>query len=144
MKPVMQTVVGPDGDCLPACIASILELPLAEVPHFSRVHGDKWPEGLAAFMLRRRLAPILLEWGDAVAGWVRESGVLCVITGETFHDTLHSVVARGNVVVHDPAPTRVGFKRFPIDVMLFVAVDPARMPEPPEEPANIGPFFDRT
>jgi hypothetical protein len=38
--PVTQTILGPpNGNCLPACIASILELPLGKVPNH---HGYNW------------------------------------------------------------------------------------------------------
>ena len=43
MKPVMQDKFGLGGNCLSACIASLLELPLSEVPSF---HGD-FPENTA-------------------------------------------------------------------------------------------------
>lgn len=46
MTPVFQTIVSnPDesihGNCFPACIASILELSIEEVPEFQKM-GDKW------------------------------------------------------------------------------------------------------
>lgn len=41
MKPVNQTQFKPpDGDCLSACIASILELPLNKVPNY--IAYDNW------------------------------------------------------------------------------------------------------
>ncbi len=37
MKPVNQTkMTPPEGDCFAACITSILELPLNEVPNYSQ------------------------------------------------------------------------------------------------------------
>lgn len=47
MIPVMQQIVGdglegrPIGDCLRACVASIFELPLLDVPHFAEL-GPGW------------------------------------------------------------------------------------------------------
>lgn len=39
MKPVDQTTFGfPGGNCFSACIASLLEMPLDDVPYF--MHGD--------------------------------------------------------------------------------------------------------
>lgn len=41
MKPVYQTLFGSfEGNCFPACIASILEIPLEEVPHFFKEEAD--------------------------------------------------------------------------------------------------------
>lgn len=39
MKPVFQDQFGKEGNCMAACAASILELPLRDVPNF--VYGDK-------------------------------------------------------------------------------------------------------
>ena len=49
MKPVDQTLFGEGrGNCLPACIASVLELPLEAVPHF--VLEDDWVGALQTFL----------------------------------------------------------------------------------------------
>lgn len=43
MKPVMQTkFTKDDGNCLQACMASILELPIESVPDFVNTCGQKW------------------------------------------------------------------------------------------------------
>lgn len=36
MKPIDQTIVSTTGNCLQACLASFLELPIEEVPNFRR------------------------------------------------------------------------------------------------------------
>lgn len=45
MQPVKQTINGIGGNCFPACIASILELSLDDVPHFFRGSaGGNWTQ----------------------------------------------------------------------------------------------------
>ncbi len=43
MKPIRQTrLSGKDGNCWPACVASIFEVSLEEVDHLSNHHPDWW------------------------------------------------------------------------------------------------------
>lgn len=40
MIPIHQTIIDPDqGNCFPACLASILEIELDQVPHFLKLYG---------------------------------------------------------------------------------------------------------
>lgn len=39
MKPQLQTILYPEGNCQAACVASILEIPIDDVPNY---HGDGW------------------------------------------------------------------------------------------------------
>ncbi len=118
MIPVDQTVFGaPNGDCLPACIASILELPLAEVPHFG---AEDWFAALTAWLAPRGLYPVCA----GVAGDWRPAG-LHILAGKSPRGAfLHAVVARGAEIVHDPHPSRAGLLSH-ADVTMLVPLDPA-------------------
>jgi hypothetical protein len=103
--------IGQQGDCFRACVASILELPISEVPHFAQLtHGSS----SAAF------------WNMAY-DWLEERGyeyTFCsrvnrpgrdkaefhMLTGLSprGNGTYHCVVAQGGVIVHDPHPTHAG------------------------------------
>lgn len=52
MKPLMQTTFGcPGGNCMQACIASLLEVPITEVPDFCNMHPwELWHERLASWL----------------------------------------------------------------------------------------------
>lgn len=104
MKPVDQTLFrgeGEHGNCVPACIASILELPLDQVPHFAASHGTY-------FMMNMR------QWFEDQGmglGWTQRyiGGVHTIGTGKSPRgDFQHSVVYFGRKVVHDPHPSRAG------------------------------------
>lgn len=126
MTPVQQSRIGPDGDCLPACVASILELPLAEVPHFNLLFGKDWESGLRLFLRRFGLDAVLVEWAS-VERWLGGSErTYSIVSGTTEAGRLHSVVYRANVMVHDPAPAPIPFVGDPVDVILFVTRDPSR------------------
>ena len=49
MKPVDQTILtAPGGNCFAACVASILELPLADVPNFCS--EERWWNALQIWL----------------------------------------------------------------------------------------------
>ena len=106
MKPVDQTLFGIlDGNCLQACFASILELPLDDVPvlnlnkqlepiwfaslmHFVRQHGH------ALLYLNEDLEH--LPYGEYIGGGNSPRGIR------------HACVFSNRTMVHDPHPSRQG------------------------------------
>lgn len=109
MRPVCQaeTALG-RGDCLRACVASLLELGADEVPNF-RLADDQWGamqdwlagRGLTAIRVRPdglypRLNAHCIVTGDSP----RNSTVLHAVVGKIEDDTIH--------VVHDPHPENTG------------------------------------
>lgn len=56
MTPVTQTLVGIErGNCLQACVASLLDLPIEQVPNFCEARQSG-------------------EWFEPFMGWLRERG----------------------------------------------------------------------
>lgn len=97
MKPVDQSLLvdrDGHGDCLRACVASILELPLADVPDFA-LFGPNWMWALVAFA----------ECDFDTYG--EHSGVF-IANGPGPRGTRHSVVYEDYAMVHDPHPSRAG------------------------------------
>ena len=125
MKPVDQTRFGIElplseapGNCWAACIASILELPLSEVPD----EADFWKPGMNHRQSCRIYEP-------AVMLWLRDKGYIlvevpmkgvffrgeewnppCILSGPSprNNEVNHAVVGVGNKIVHDPHPSRAG------------------------------------
>jgi hypothetical protein len=67
MKPVLQTEFGPgNGNCLSACIASILEIPVSDVPNFARegldADGTRWIQRLGNWLAARGWGFIHMLW----------------------------------------------------------------------------------
>lgn len=124
MKPVDQTVFTvPGGNCFSACVASLLELPLEDVPYFM---GDEppdqpsaWFEQLSDWLRPRGWWAIPIPIGN---GWKPEG--LCILSGKSPRgDFDHCVVAHGLEVVHDPHPSRAGLESHK-DVVVLVPIDP--------------------
>lgn len=126
MIPVYQTIMhdpdnGQYGDCFRACIASLMELPIEEVPHFMDGLGvDEGRIGL------RRACDWLKVVGYGTiayhAAWTPEELHLWqddflmalnpnthhIISGYTARNTFHSVIGKGGHMVHDPHPSGIG------------------------------------
>lgn len=94
MKKVEQTRTGADGNCLNACIASILELPLDDVPEF----GDDWLTELNDFLRSRGLSYRRIPVDGA-----KPSGY-GTIEGVSPRGGLHACVALDGELVWDPHP----------------------------------------
>lgn len=122
MKRVAQTAFGrPDGNCFEACLASILELPLKDVPHFT---DENW-----LYRYNR-----WLQWHFSLQLFLASPTVLSTLSPDTYtianganwRKASHSVVMQGGVLVHDPNPDRGGLTVIE-SVLVFVAVNPVRM-----------------
>lgn len=117
MIPVYQKVAGSErGDCYSACVASLLELRLEQVPNFHDLmqHEDA-------------------EWGYVVSKWLRAWGYWHIIVSwtpefdEDTHaygtgpyilsgrspriDSYHAVIAERGGIVHDPSPDGGGLRK---------------------------------
>lgn len=88
------------GNCMQACIASLLNLPLDEVPHF---HHD----GCDAPTFWERIEDFLGSKGFAMSyGMMHDC--LNVTTGPTKRGTTHCVITHKGELKHDPHPSRSG------------------------------------
>lgn len=116
MKPVDQTKFGEEGNCLAACIASILELPIEEVPDANELHknGMNWLIGLCNWLKQYNLWYMELK----VDEYRQPIGVRAFWLPPTYHlingdsprnvSAGHSVVGYQGKIVHDPHPDKTG------------------------------------
>lgn len=131
MKPVMQTTLGRRGNCMSACLASILEIPIETVPNFFEVAGEGVAEWWGA--LREWLKPfgfgvITLTFEDA-GMW----NTLCldgyhIVSGPSprVEGSFHATVWHAGRMVHDPHPDQSGIGR-PETLDLLYPLDAARL-----------------
>lgn len=125
MIPVDQTQFageGVGGNCVQASLASILNLPLTDVPHFLEI------------------APRPEEWEFAFMDWLEERGVgyirregewifegFYLASGPSARGVHHMVVYRDGKLAHDPHPSRVGILSVS-QVFILCPHDPATIP----------------
>lgn len=115
MKPVDQTILHDPprshGDCFRCVIASILELPPDDVPHFSEQAKDSADERrlLREWLAPRGLAYFEIEWKmEFLENWKSEFAFHHVLSGVTVRGTRHACVGFAGEVVHDPHPSKAG------------------------------------
>lgn len=103
------------GDCFCACLASILELPLRDVPRFfegaaagtplTRAMEDHIQQWFARKGLTLMFLPIMARsTGQALTVFGgRYPTLYYVLVGQTKKGVNHAVVCCGTAIVHDPA-----------------------------------------
>jgi hypothetical protein len=128
MIPVDQDRFGPiEGNCFSACVASILDLNLVDVPRFMD-DGERWLNTFFRWLAERGLQPDYYghpDWCAAESAPSRDipKGYSIMSGWSPRHEnTLHSVVARDGVMVHDPHPSRAGLNGGAQD---FITIVPA-------------------
>lgn len=87
------------GNCLQACVASVMKLPINAVPHFSQFLW--WPMALELW----------LRGHDLTGKGERTSTIpdrLCIVGGQSPRGVAHVVVGYGGEIVWDPHPSREG------------------------------------
>lgn len=145
MIPVTQTKGGgPDvppeqrGDCFDACLASLLEVDIADVPC---PHSDTWWDDAQAAVARHGYRIVMLaseaeftaaevaEWVGDTTLWIAGVPSLNLGTYDDGRPVMHVIVMRGEEVAHDPS---LG-KRYPLeprpdltvhDVLVLVPFEP--------------------
>lgn len=103
-----QTILGggdvpPDerGDCVRACITSILGLPIDAVPN---IHGEGWWDRLQEAVGKLGYAVALLDvrFEPPPVYWIASVPSLNLGPEPDGQEALHSVVCRGYELVHEP------------------------------------------
>lgn len=109
MIPVYQTVFGDHGNCFAACVASIMELRLADLPS-EFVGHDEWAEWLMA----RGMAMKTRKWPGLPNGQPWPENTYVIADGDSPRGFLrgHAVVAFNGMVVHDPFPNAEAVTEF--------------------------------
>lgn len=101
MRPVDQTTYGvPFGNCLSACIASILEIRTEDVPRFV---GEGWWPRLLGWLAARGLSASTIAGATPPPGFAIAFGPSTRLPGQG-----HTCVALDGNIVHDPHPSREG------------------------------------
>lgn len=105
MKPVYQTKFGdPEGNCLMACVASVLEISLEECPVLWELEqqGKHWVIELNRFLGTRGWMATWLNYEDSV----RPPRGYSLISGMGPRGLKHVCVALNGEIVHDPFPRK--------------------------------------
>ena len=104
------------GNCLAACIASILEVPLEEVPSPEKNISaqEDWDEyfiKLLKYLRKHGLGLISITENPGVADHLKIKGYKIGIFSNKNSNVRHAVVMLGNRVVHDPSSNPIKRKK---------------------------------
>lgn len=107
MKPVQQTdFTTTTGDCFAACVASILELGIDEVPNFCGLYSaETWEDHFDEWLEERGLYAVSVNIGEEFPSW----DFFWIVGGYMAGSRIkHSVVWRNDEMAHDPLPNGAG------------------------------------
>jgi len=118
VTPIEQTRTGRHGNCQQAALASLLDLPLDDVPDFcNNGHRDHWYESMCLWLLGRGKMHIAYpecdeQWPPIQA--LIGKGLYYCISGPNEDGIGHVVIYQFDKMVWDPNPSRRGVatKRF--------------------------------
>jgi len=126
MTPVFQTRLGVGGNCFQACVASVLNLALDDVPDFCNLYKDNWWNMFVDWLLMRGYTAVLVDArGKKYADWFGP-GSVAIVTGESPRnsDLDHSIVVyctnTGRKKHHDPAPCGGGISGPAKDIIFIL------------------------
>jgi hypothetical protein len=117
MIPISQTILSSEGvvgNCFQCCVASVLELPLEEVPHFCK--EDSWPLNFHEWLNSRGYF-----WIEVVGCnshlFIEYSGYHIISGPSPRNKGLHGVVGLNGEPHFDPHPDKTFLKGEPKDWM---------------------------
>lgn len=111
MIPVNQTIMHTEstkGNCMAACVASMLEIDIATVPNFAE---SRYSERDLIEWLKQNfnLSYIEVQINDSFKNLVKNTDVHHLIIGASPRGPFyHAVVGRAGEIVHDPHPSKSG------------------------------------
>lgn len=133
MRPVEQTICDlTRGNCIAASIASVLELPINQVPNFVADPTDDWWAELQRWLLERTGCQLLALPADVARREVQHTwpGTWCLLSYSNGAGVVHACVGRVSAayeieLMHNPWPGRRDMAGWTLEeVKFFVRVDP--------------------
>jgi hypothetical protein len=104
MIPVTQTRTGINGTCFTACLASILEIPVWEIPEFS-TDDNLFLQQVQEFLATRGLYYVqVLPEDPTIQSAFRSGTVWSTVEGVSPRGGQHACVARNGEIYFDPHP----------------------------------------
>ena len=113
MTPVIQTLFGDKkGNCLSACIASILEISIDKVPCWA--DEKNWADAVSNWLYKNYgLRYLEVSRTDHIEYFSEQSECFYIMSGKSPRGNFwHAVVGHKGKMVHDPHPDNKGLEKF--------------------------------
>jgi len=106
MKPVFQSRFGKGvGNCFQACVASIFEMDLWEVPDFCNIYpNDRWQQEYHAWLNKRGLSVLPISLESVSTDDYRFRDAELIVSGLNADGVGHSTVWCNGKMIHNPNP----------------------------------------
>lgn len=114
MTPVKQTQLGKHGNCMSACLASLLDLSIDEVPNFFETCGenvDAWTTGIKEFLKERGYDFIAVSLLTVDTSYLETLDGHVIVSGQSPRGLLHATIWKNGKMVFDPHPDNTGIGR---------------------------------
>jgi len=134
MIPVDQTICNfKNGDCFSACVASILELPIIEIPNFMQDGENKFDYHVEQFEKDFGIASVDFDYTnhkEALQDFVLlMKNRHLVATGPSPRNKKknHAVLWYNDKMAHDPHPDKTGLLEYPELFTIMMVVDAKKL-----------------
>lgn len=117
MSPIYQTSFGPDGNCYQACVASLLDKTLEEVPDLS---GPSWPTLLRRWLGTQGKVLCFLPGGGRLLEESTCPAGLSILSQRVRDGSIHAVVCNDGEIVHDPSPRPFSSPKFSSELWTII------------------------
>ena len=129
MIPVDQTITNFEtGNCMQACVASIFELPLDDVPNFMKDGKDNYANNIKIWSKEMGLSILDVELNEDFEKYM--SNCYMVAVGKSPRGTKdwhrHGVIWFNGEMTHDPHPLKAGIDGKPEFFTIFIINDPTK------------------
>lgn len=125
MKPVDQTIFSSEdgsvnGNCFPSCLASLLELPIDQIPAFQDMSDSIWFEPFCKFLAKHGYEfvdmfyfPMNGNWADLIKQSPGIDGFFMVggTSPRSYVTAGHAVIYKDGNLVHDPHFSKAGLTK---------------------------------
>lgn len=123
---VHQTEFGSNGNCMSACFASLLKLPIEAVPNFFTIAGhdnEKWWAAIRQWLKKFGLGIMTLQINDE--RWLEQQDGIFIVSGQSTRGLFHATLWQNGKMIHDPHPSGTGIDR-PETIDIIYPLDPAK------------------
>ena len=102
MKPILQTKFGKEGNCLCACLASILETTIERIPN---PEHDYWQDEINDWLLDNyNMYLLTANIGKDPYLPIAFRNSYIIGCGKSINNLMHAVICKDGKIIHDPLP----------------------------------------
>ena len=120
---VKQTCFGESGNCMSACLATIMGLSIDDVPNFFEVSNthDEWWKAVHDWLETYGYGLCTVDFS---AEWMARKRGYVIVSGVSERDLFHATIWKDGEFVHDPFPNGKGVEN-PEQVDFLYKLDPS-------------------